>query len=68
MDKLDATQVPPSSSPPAPVDLEAQLRAALLVLRDTLFELQELTTRLGDVVHNLHQVLGRIDGAVARAA
>lgn len=58
----------PTSSTPAhrvvQADIVPQLRNALLAMRDLLFELQEATTRLADVIRDLHRGVLKVESAV----
>lgn len=57
--------LPLSSPTPVTLSLQAemasQLRSTMIAVRDVLFELQEVTTRLGDVVGDLHDLIRKID-------
>lgn len=59
---------PPSSSsapPPIGIEVPGQLRSALIAMRDALFDLQDSTTRVGDVVHDLHALVVKIEALMA---
>lgn len=58
---------PPSITPPKRAlqdEIVPQLRNALIALRDVVFELQDTTTRLADVIGDLHRVVLKVDAAV----
>lgn len=65
---MKSTSLSTPSTMPAPktvqVEITAQLRSAVIALRDALFEHQEAETRLADIHHDLRAAVLKLEAAL----